>query len=121
MCMIDYGETCDVFATIKRKSRKDYICAECGRQINKGEIYEYSSFLYEGLWTSVKCCDHCSHAREWLQKHCGGWLTEGLLIDLEEHFLEGYKVDGLGRLIVGIKRRWKNFSDGLLPLPRLAA
>jgi hypothetical protein len=38
--------------------------------------------------------------------------------DLEEHFHEGYK--NIGRLCIGINRRWKKFkSDELMTIPEV--
>lgn len=120
MCRIDDCEPCTWFGTEYRKARKDHVCAECYRAITKGEVYAASSYISDGGFSTNKACAHCDASREWLNKHCGGWVTEGLMEELEEHFEEGYKEDRLARLIVGIKRKWVKFSgSGLMQIPTI--
>lgn len=110
MCMIDYGERAAVWDQIIRKARKSHLCCECHRTIEKGEKYEYISSLFDGSWDHYHLCAHCSSASRWLSKHCGGYLIGGILDDLQEHWEENYRKDHLGRLIVGMARKWKNFN-----------
>ena len=67
---------------------------------------------------SNKACAHCAVARTWLSAHCGGWVTEALREELEEHWYERYREDRLGRLIVGMRNQWQRLrGDGLMPIP----
>ena len=119
MCAIDNVEHCDWFGTrIIKNARKEHRCAECGRAITPGESYAYSTFAADGQLLDNKACEHCHAAREWLNKHCGGWVTEALDEDLAEHFFNGYTADGLGRLIVSIRHQWRWLrKDGMRPVP----
>ena len=111
MCMIDYGETADVFIAEQRKARKAHQCSECERMIEPGEQYSHSRWLYDGYWESSATCQHCNAAAKWLVKVCGGWLIGGLSEDLEEHRDEGYNRRWLSIALSGIRRKWRR-PDG---------
>lgn len=121
MCMID---GCDdmyyPFRQEMRKARNDYKCYECGRVIEMGEQYLYSTGLAYGQWDSYRTCAHCKWAADWLSLTCGGWLFGGVLEDLEEHWTENYllRSQALGRRIILMRRRWKDKKTGqLIPVP----
>lgn len=120
MCMIDDADPCTWFGTKDRKARKEHTCAECNRTIGIGETYYCSSYVSCGSFYENKACAHCHNARDWLSKHCGGWLTESLREELEEHFWSGYRADNLAKLWVGIQRQWKGFNGKpLMPIPAI--
>jgi hypothetical protein len=119
MCMIDDADPCTWFGTDSHRARKPHKCAECGRAIAAGEVYFRSTYISDGKFEAVKACEHCHAARDWLTKHCGGWLTYGLRDELDEHWDEGYREDRLGRLIVGVRRDWQRFGGGLMPVPHI--
>lgn len=123
MCMIDDVESCTWFGTELRKARKQHRCAECRRDIEPSEQYAYSTYLDDGGAFCVnKACAHCHAAREWLVRHCGGWVTEALVEELAEHFASDYRVDGLARLYVGARRKWRGFNGRpLMTVPSLVA
>lgn len=110
MCMIEDAEPCTWLGTDTHTARKSHRCCECKRDIAPGEKYHYSKFIQDGSFEFNKACAHCHAARAWLTKHCGGWLTESLREELEEHYAGGYRVDGLPRLVVGVRRRWQGFN-----------
>lgn len=121
MCRIDDCDPCDWFGTVERTARKPHACGECGRDIAPGEHYKVSSYVMDGQFFTNKACAHCAVARTWLEKHCGGWVTEALLEELQEHWdeSESYrKQDRLGRLLVGVRRGWAGFRGGLMPIPK---
>lgn len=117
MCRIDDCEPCTWFGTNERTARKEHKCDECGRKIAPGELYDVSSYVWEGEFHTNKACAHCGIARSWLTVHCGGWVTEALHEELQEHWDENYRKDGLGRLLVGVRRKWSRFDGGLMPYP----
>ncbi len=118
MCAIDYCDNYfDLCSTSERKARKPHVCSECYRQIMSGEKYFYTTYLSEGAWEINKCCRHCNVGREWLNKHCGGFLFHGLFEDLSEHFEASYKVDNLEEIFAGVKCKWNSLSGELLGVP----
>jgi len=118
MCMID---GCDqwTFTHYKTvKARKAHECSECEREIRPGETYERFKGLIDGRWSLYTTCEHCQAARSWLEKVCGGWLFQGVLIELEEHWDAdwSYRSVWLGRAILTLRRRHKK-PDGTLRKP----
>lgn len=105
-----------------RRARKAHECGECRRQIRIGETYEVAKGVDDYGVSTFKTCAHCVAAREWLVIICGGFLYQGVLEDLEEHWNEEDQLRGnwLAHAIAGMKRRWTR-SDGTLdrvrPLP----
>lgn len=118
MCRIDDVEG-TWLGTNRIIARKQHTCGECGREIAKGETYDRSAYVFDGCVHSNKACIHCCAARRWLVKHCGGWVTESLGEELQEHFEEYAPKDrdGVGRLAVGVRRGWQRFSGGLMSIP----
>lgn len=103
-----------------RKARKTHTCTECRRVIKPKEFYQYVSGKWEGIISTHHTCSHCLVVQKWLQKECGGFLFEGLLEDIQEHFYEGYY--RVGKLTVGMRRKWKKFnSEELMKIPALPA
>lgn len=120
MCMIDGAEMCEVWQERPVKAaRKAHKCSECGRTIAAGETYRSIFTVFEGDASTVRQCQHCVVAADWLTKECGGYLTEGIFEDIDEHARE-YARFGLWRLSVGMKRRWQRFDKaGLMRVPAL--
>lgn len=128
MCMIDNADGYNEFNyVVRRSARKDHKCNECGRTILKLETYEYTSSLFDGEFSSSKMCCHCSVAAEWLKNNCGGYLTCGIIEDIEDH-IDEYRgvavcVPRLQRLKIGMKRRWTIMrgpnKGNLMPIPKL--
>ncbi len=48
------------FSSVTRKARKTHKCCECGRTINAGEKYQYSSGIWDGEPDSFKQCLNCN-------------------------------------------------------------
>ena len=118
MCMI-YGaeETPEFFVKQTPTARKAHRCGECGRTIRPGEIYERVRGKWNGDVGTEKTCAHCVAARAWLEKHCVGYLFQGVQEDLWEHWRSEYRQDRLGRLVVGMRRKWERFGGGLMAVP----
>jgi hypothetical protein len=118
--MIDDIDPCTWLGTETRKARKAHRCDECRREIQAGESYARSTYVMDGDLRVNKACAHCDATRAWLTKHCGGWVTEHLLEELQEHHSEGYREDRLARLIVGVRRNWRRFDGaGLMAVPNV--
>jgi hypothetical protein len=121
MCMIDDESSWKIFRDATRRARKEHRCDECHRVIRVGEPYYWAtglSYEYDG-WETYSTCQHCRAATEWLLTACHGYLFTMVLEDLLEHWHESptYRSWTLGRLIVGMRRRW---SDGDMPVPDIA-
>jgi hypothetical protein len=119
MCLVDDGSSPEFFHQENPTARKSHECDECRRVIQPGEEYERVCGKWDGEVDTFKTCAHCVEARRWLVKHCNGFLYHGVYEDLREHFNDDlrYRVDGLGRLLVGMRRRWRGFRGGLMPVP----
>lgn len=121
MCMIDDAEGWKCSSTSAPVARKQHRCGECGRIIEPGETYHRLKGLdYESEgWTDAKTCAHCNAVASWLQVQCGGWLINGVLEDLEEHWREEDLLRGqyLGRAILNMRRRWRDRAGELVPIP----
>ncbi len=48
------------FQTKQRRARKEHKCCECGQTINKGDLYQYSSGIWDGEPSSYKQCFSCN-------------------------------------------------------------
>lgn len=124
MCMVDYAdEMYRIWRKREVRARQSYKCIECGRDIEKGETYQLASGLHSEGWDTWHTCLHCAWAAEWLLSECNGYLHAGVRENLEEHWTEDPLLANLdlGRRIVGMRRRWRNWSGGLLDLDKLRA
>jgi len=52
------------FHQANRLSRKEHKCCECGQTISAGEVYEYSSGVWDGKPDSFKTCLSCVEIRD---------------------------------------------------------
>lgn len=123
MCMI---EDCDDYSIVwskkKHRASKAWTCDECGRTIAAGEHYErFQGLSCDKYWWTCRTCAHCLVAREWLNRECGGFVYAGVREDLEDHWSDGplMRVPSLGRLIVGMRRRWRDREGNLMRLEAL--
>lgn len=48
------------FASKNRKARKPHGCCECRREIKKGDVYRYSSGIWDGEARDFKQCLNCA-------------------------------------------------------------
>src|SRR5258706_10641303 len=118
MCMVENADGPWEFYEQRevKAARRQHCCAECLRTIRIGESYHYAKGFYDSRFQTFHTCAHCRVAQVWLERECGGFLHDGVLEDIQNHVEEG--VHGLGRLYVGMRRKWKRFkSDELLPVP----
>lgn len=115
MCSIDYcDEYSDVWIEKWRTARKAHKCYECGRSVKAGERYRFYKSLFDSRWFEWKTCQHCRTAGFWLDTVCGGYLSGGLFEELKDHWDEGYRSVGMGRLILGMRKQWHGGTD---PIP----
>jgi hypothetical protein len=115
--MADGSDRCDVWVEWKPRARKTHKCDECGRTIFQGEVYRQTKGLYEGMWLATKQCPHCVVLADWLAAECGGYLTQGIVEDFEEHATEYRRFDLL-RLLWGVQHGWVR-RDLIMPIPKL--
>lgn len=108
MCRVEEAEPWTVWARTKPVARKEHICCECGRTIRAGEPYNRGTGLFDARWSSFAWCRHCEAAGVWMQRTCGGYLAEGLLEELDEHWYEdtAFRSVWLARAIAGMRRMW---------------
>jgi hypothetical protein len=117
MCQCDFDPP-NFTGTRHQRARKWYICRECGRKIEQGEVYRYTFAVYHGEETlHHRCCLGCEKGLEWLSDECGCWQYDTILQDLEEHFWDGHSSWYLGRLISSMKRRWTWRGGERMPIP----
>ena len=119
MCMIDDSDEPEFHVADDVVARRDHKCGECRRVIAKGETYESSRGKWNGDFDSHKTCAHCCAAREWLTMECSGFCYGAVREDLHEHFDYGPTME-LGRLLVGMRRKWKRFGGDNMPIPMVA-
>lgn len=119
MCMIDDTEGWKVHSEVERTARKPHKCGECQREIAVGEKYLFAKGLpYDGDgWEQFKTCLQCRAAAKWLVNVCSGYLYNGVLEELEEHWEENasYHSLWLGRAIIGMRRKWKRSDGSMMP------
>ncbi len=69
---MDEGEPPQCMRTVQRKARKDHVCCECGRTIEAGTVYEYTSGIWDHEPSSHKTCPRCVTLRAAMAK-INGW------------------------------------------------
>ena len=60
----DDNETVSCLDYGNRKAIKKHKCRECGREISKGERYNYAKYLFDGKWCNDKVCSDCQSAAD---------------------------------------------------------
>lgn len=115
MCMIDNADgKWDALEPLHMVvARKAHRCGECQRVIQSGEQYERGAFADDYGISTVKTCAHCVAVRSWLDVQCDGFLFQGVLEDLEEHWQDDTLLHGryLALAIAGMRKRWAR-ADG---------
>lgn len=53
------SEMPSAFSSVTRKAAKEHRCCECGKTIEKGEQYQYSSGIWDNRPYSYKQCLNC--------------------------------------------------------------
>jgi hypothetical protein len=120
MCRIYDAEPCEFTSQRIVKARKPHKCTECVRAIEPGEHYENTAYRFEGGFFVNKTCQHCLVARQWLLHECHGFVWSEVEEDLREHWHdEGIRTMELGRLIIGMARRWRKRNGQLMAVPCL--
>lgn len=100
------------------KARKDYTCGECHRTITAGERYEY----VWGVWVKesvvYRACLHCVSARDVMLRYMDDeeFAYRGVLRDMEETFRCNGGME-LGRLVIGMRRQWRDRNGNLMQVP----
>jgi hypothetical protein len=105
MCSIDY-DVASVYSETDRIARKEHICCECSRIIEKKEKYRHVFGVWVGKVSIFKTCSNCLKPQEWLKKECGGFLHGNLEDEIFEHASE-YRKIFLYRWLIGIRKKWK--------------
>lgn len=113
MCAVDFSDPADVYRAETRTARKQHWCEECGRRVQAGEAYCYTTTLYDGRWWVSKQCRHCVALGAWMGVLCGGYPIGGLHEELIEHWREGYASLSVGRWIVAMQKRWHDGADAV--------
>lgn len=62
--MCDCGDPPTLFESVTIKARTKHACGECGREINRGELYRRESGLWDGQWDHHKFCTDCTAVME---------------------------------------------------------
>lgn len=122
MCSIDDAEPFAIYDNWIRPARKPHKCDGCGREIAKGEEYQFGKGLLPGDgWWKEKLCGHCLVSAQWLVAQCGGYSMGGVAEEIHEH-AQDYRERGLYRLTIGTRRKWQRFDGaGLMSVPKMPA
>jgi len=62
-CCVDYDPV-SVFNEHWPTARKSHKCCECSSRIDKGELYQYVTMLWDGSWSTFKTCEKCADLRD---------------------------------------------------------
>lgn len=87
-CYASEGDVADVTNEQWRRAAKQHRCCECGAKIESGDLYQYTTMLYDGHWYDYKTCELCADLRdslgdvtcvpyEGLADAFTDWLTNG--------------------------------------------
>lgn len=66
-CSCDFDFYYQVYNQVKRKARKEHCCYECNMKILRGEVYEYTTGIYEGSVDVYHTCAMCTELKEWVK------------------------------------------------------
>lgn len=112
-CYCDYDAAPEFYRVTEPTARKHHKCGECGRAIQAGEKYEYTSGKWDGDMCFHKTCSRCKALRTHLQAHvrCFCWYFGSMLQDardaidnLPSEACGSGLLFELGRMAVAIKR-----------------
>lgn len=79
------------FVKKERVARKEHNCCECGSKIDKGDVYEYCSGVWDCNPESYKTCNSCSVLRVGYKELSGENLAFGYLREeIGGCFYKGY-------------------------------
>jgi len=79
----DCGDCAVIHSEQMRVAVKQHICSECGKEINKGEKYEYvSQFYRDGGWLKHKTCSDCLSLRN--EFFCDGYYYGEIRDELQQ-------------------------------------
>ncbi len=73
------------------RARKEHKCCECGDTIRAGLLYEYTTGLWDGFWSTYKTCARCVNIRN---DYFRGWVYTQMVEDFQEAHGFDYR-DGL--------------------------
>jgi hypothetical protein len=87
-------ETCPVWDEKRRKARKARKCGACGEEIRVGDVYSFTSALFDGAWTHYVRCLRCDEMYHFLSNKIsrdGDW-DEGCapLLDCGHEYVENW-------------------------------
>lgn len=138
MCRVDYGSEEGAWITEPHiaVSVDALRCCECGRDIDPGEPHTSFEWTQEtddngepvpDATVGVnQFCTHCAAAAMWLDKVCSGHLygDDQINEDLMEHWYEEsppIRSLNLGRLVVGMRRKWLTHTNTQIPVDTVKA
>ena len=98
----DY-DSAEFYKTEYPVAAKDHKCCECRRPILKGETYEVTRALYDGLWGTYKTCVECIEIRT--QLFCEGWLFGGMWEGIEDQAFPEWRDTGPMECLAQIKSK----------------
>lgn len=119
MCRVDYcdGEWVLLAEPHSVKARKEHKCSNCNRVIAAAEKYHTGTWIdkeYDSGIQTVKYCEHCLIAADWLQKVCGGflWGDDQIIEELSEHWEEEtqFQCRSFALLIAAMRKKWDGVS-----------
>lgn len=76
----------EFFNTQLPTARKPHVCGECGKIIQTGELYEYTTGKWDGEFSKHFTCSVCVEIRDMF--FCDGWFYGQIREALTAHILE---------------------------------
>lgn len=95
MCSCDDFDGPSCSTSTLRVAKKNHTCYECGKPIQKGDIYKYTSGVWDGRPSSFKWCDTCTTIHNLTQGLTMGdfcFIFGGLIECVEEGVLRYERV-----------------------------
>ena len=102
-CYCDYETPAFYFDKLV-KARNQHKCSECGKRINKDEIYERVNGKWDDRIDTYKTCSRCLDLRNYTKQNvkCLCWCHENMIDDCIETLKE-YKRELPGLLFGGYR------------------
>ena len=100
------GEPAEVYVKTAHRARRVHRCSECGRAIERGEVYERVFAVWEGDPETLPMCFHCLSMIEFVTASipCFCWLHHSLHEDVQ-NAIEEYAHEAPGLRFGWLRRK----------------
>ena len=119
---VDNGDLMpEFYNSSKHRARKNHKCDECGKAINKRELYECVSGKWDGDFLTYKTCGSCLDIRTVF--FCDGWIFTEVIEALENYIHDGngvisedclseLKQESRENVCEMIEEYWRRYDNG---------